>query len=243
MGLLKKWSFCFWKVPKNIFDSTPCFSFSCCQLFPYIFSCMIQKHFSMFPISLLKNILFLNLFVSVQKKKESPPKKKKLDSLDFFSWLFLLNLFSFFFFVSSLFVYSPCCYSSYSFFSPCFFLFFALSMSLSLCLLSLSLLFFFSFFFNASSRSVCSLHVYLLPLMFLLFVFIPFFDFFESLLFIFRFFVEKSLPFELFISLCKTFLVLSFFFVSSFFLIVFFDGVLPNKIKFTFFLWKQKPLI
>ena len=84
-SLKKKWSFCFWKVPKNIFGSTPCFSFSCCQLFPNIFSCVIQKeHFSMFPISLLKNILFLNLFVSIQKKK-SPPKKT------WFSWFFLLT--------------------------------------------------------------------------------------------------------------------------------------------------------
>ena len=66
--------------------------------------------------------------------------------------------------------------------------------------------------------------------------------FWNSILY-FSFFVENSLPFELFISLCKTFLVLSFFFCFAlFFLIVFFDGVLPNKIKFTFFFGSKNHL-
>ena len=213
----KKCRFVFGKISKNIFDSTPCFSFSCCQLFQYIFSCMIQRTlFYVFNLSFEKYLVSSSLRFC---KKKSP--QKILDSLDFFSILFLPNLFSFFF-VSSLFVCSPCCYSSYSLFFSMFFSLFFLSMFLSFCLPSLSLLFFFFFFLHASSLFVCSLHVNLFSLMFLLFVFILIFRFFGSLLFIFRFLLLKNHSFLNWSSFfVKLFGSILFFFVSSPFLIVF----------------------
>ena len=112
---------------------------------------------------------------------------------------------------------------------------------LSFCLLSLSLLFFFLFFLHASSPFVCSLHVYLLSLMFLLFVFIPIFRFFETLLFNFRFLLKSHSFFELFISLCETFLVVSFFLFRLFFWLFFFFRCCSFE-QDQVYLWKQKPL-
>ena len=159
--------------------------------------------------SLFRKISCFLISLFLFKKKRSPQKKKP-DSLDFFSLLFLLNLLTFF--LCPLFLFA---------------------------LLVVTLL--VLFFLHASSPFVCSLHVYWLSLMFLLIVFIPFFENFLNLYYLFFVVCWKSLIFELVISLCKTFLVLSFFCFDPF-SDCFFDGVLSNKIKFTFF-WKQKPLV
>ena len=122
------------------------FSFSCYQLFPYNFFMHDPKRtlFYVFNLSFEKYLVSYSVCFCSKKKITS---KKIPDSLDFFSLLFLLNLFSFF--VSSLFVYSnPCLYSSYSlFFSMPPLLLFALFMFIYslLCFFCLCLFLFFDF--------------------------------------------------------------------------------------------------
>ena len=186
----KKMSCCFWKVSKNIFDSTPCFSFSCCQLFQYIFSCMIQRTlFYVFNLSFEKYLVSSSLRFC---KKKSP--QKILDSLEFFSIPFLLNLFSFFC-VLSFCLLSLLLLFLFSFFLHVCFSLFALSMFLSFCLSSLSLLFFF-FFFSMLPPCLFALFmlIYSLLCFFCLCLFL-FFDFLDLCYLFFVFFVEKSLIF------------------------------------------------
>ena len=169
------------KVSKNIFDSTPCFFFFLLSIVPVqFFHAWSKKNtFLCFQPLFWKISCFLLCLFLFKKKITS---KKLPDSLDFFSLLFLLNLFSFC--VSSLFVDSPCLYSSYS-------LFFSMP----------PLLLFALFMFIYSLSYVSSVCVY------------SYFLIFWISVIYFSFFVEKSLIFELVISLCKTFLVLSFFFL------------------------------
>ena len=102
------------------------------------------------------------------------------------------------------------------------------------------------FLLHASSPLVCSLHVYLLSLMFLLFVFIPFFSIFLNLCYLFFVFCWKK---HSFLNWSSLFVKLFWFY--RFFLFRPFSGcffskknsVLSNKIEFTLFFGSKKPLV
>ena len=166
--------------------------FLCCQILfgEYLVSFVVISLFS------------VKLFFSTSKKKWL--------SL-YFSFFFLIYSLSF---VSYLYVYSPCCSSSYSprFFS--FFSFFSLSMlpllmfaSHYVCLLSLFFLCFFCLFLKNT------------------FIYLVFFSMFS--------FVHPFLQ--------NCFCSISFI-VSHLFLICFFNRVLSNKRNWPFFSWSRKKL-
>ena len=86
----------------------------------------------------------------------------------------------------------------------------------SFCLLTLLLLFLFSFFYSMLPLLLFALFMFIYSLLcFFCFCLFLLFNFL-NLYYLFFVFVEKSLIFELVISLCKTFLVLSFFLFRPF---------------------------
>ena len=183
-------------------DFWPCFAFALFFLawYPKTFC-----HFSLFSMSLTNTLFLLSQSLCFCSKKKH--LKKQIDPLYFY-------------------VYSPCCYSSYS---PrfCFLFFFLLPCFLSLCLLSLCLSTLFLMFM------LLSLSLFLMLLLFS--------SFLKKFTCPFVFLFEKKLLF----SFVHRFLMKLFLFClhCCFAFFVLFNRVHSNKINWPLLFGAEKPLV